>query len=161
MPVGEATSGAIAELVRDMVETLADSGGIGLAAPQVHVPLRVVIYFVPGSRTEDGEDVSLRVLINPVIEALGTFTVVATEGCLSLPGMSGQVRRPDRIRLTYSNLEGDMLEEEISGFHARVVQHECDHLDGILYPMRMDDLSTLGYVEEIAKGEQDLEAGAA
>lgn len=151
--VSEPASAEIAILVSDMLETLADSGGIGLAAPQVHVPKRVVIYFVPAGRTEDGKGVGLRVLINPIIEPLSSETAVDREGCLSLPGMSGLVRRPDRIRLSYSNVQGDHLEEEISGYHARVVQHECDHLDGILYPMRMEDISSLGYVEEMAKAD--------
>ncbi|MEQ8664691.1 MAG: peptide deformylase [Rhodospirillales bacterium] len=147
--VEEPASPAIARLVGDMIETMADAGGVGLAAPQVHVGLRVVVYFVPPSRTEDGSEVPLTVLINPVIEPLGTETALDREGCLSLPGMTGVVRRPVRIRLSYQDLDGDRLEREISGYHARVVQHECDHLDGILYPMRMDDLASFGYVDEI------------
>ena len=142
------TAPAVRHLVRDMVETMADAGGIGLAAPQVHVGLRVVVYFVPPEREEDGDGVDLTVMINPEVTPLGDETAISSEGCLSLPGMSGMVRRPSRVRVAYSTLDGERVEEELSGYQARVVQHECDHLDGVLYPMRMDDLSTLGYVEE-------------
>lgn len=147
--VADPTSPPIASLVRDMVETMADAGGIGLAAPQVHVGLRVVVYYVPASRSDDGEEAPLTIMVNPVVEALGTETTIDAEGCLSLPGMSGLVRRPTRVRVSYENLEGDRIEREVTGYHARVVQHECDHLDGILYPMRMDDLSSFGYLDEI------------
>lgn len=149
--VEDPTSPSIASIVRDMVETMADAGGIGLAAPQVHVGLRIVVYFLPASRAEDGVGVPLTVMVNPVVEPLGTETVVDREGCLSLPGMSGQVRRARRIRISYQNLDGDRVEGEIAGYHARVIQHECDHLDGILYPMRIEDMSTFGYVDEISR----------
>lgn len=153
--VSDPSAPEIATLIRDMVETMADADGVGLAAPQVHVGLRVVVYYIPASRADDGKKVGLRVLINPIVESLGTETSVDREGCLSLPGMSGMVRRPQRIRLSYRNQEGDSLEEEIAGYHARVVQHECDHLDGILYPMRMDDLGSLGYVDELMPLEEE------
>ena len=159
-PVDDLTSPDILRLVRDMVDTMADAGGIGLAAPQVHVGSRVVVYFVPASRAEDGNEVPLTVLINPVIERLGNETTTAAEGCLSLPGMTGMVSRADNIRLSYQSLDGDSVEVELSGYHARVVQHECDHLDGILYPMRMDDLGSLGYVDELVKQPPDQGSGA-
>jgi len=152
-PVEDPTAPEIRRLARDMVQTMADAGGVGLAAPQVHVGLRVVVYFVPPERGEAGEGVDLTVMVNPRVTPLGEETNEATEGCLSLPGMSGMVRRPSRVRVRYETLDGETVDQELSGYQARVVQHECDHLDGILYPMRMTDLSSLGYVEEKAMAE--------
>lgn len=150
-PVSDPTAPEIARLVRDMEETLADAGGVGLAAPQVHVPLRVVIFHVPGARTDDGSQVPLTALINPEIEVLTEETVEGWEGCLSIPGMTGMVPRAKRIRYKGATLSGGVIEREAAGFHARVVQHECDHLDAVLYPSRMTDLSTLGFVEEMRR----------
>ncbi len=153
-PVSDPMSAQIARLVEDMIETMQDAPGVGLAAPQVHVDLRVVVFHVPRGRdAQEGgaEGVPLTVLINPVIEALDDETNLAFEGCLSLPGMTGQVKRYSNIRYRGFGLDGKEFEREAHGFHARVVQHECDHLDGILYPQRMDDLSTFGYVEEMQK----------
>ncbi|EKV26480.1 Peptide deformylase [Caenispirillum salinarum AK4] len=150
-PVPEPTAPEIARLVRDMEETLADAGGVGLAAPQVHVPLRVVIFHVPGGRTEDGTPVPLTALVNPEIEALTEETVEGWEGCLSIPAMTGMVPRAKRIRYKGITPAGGVIEREASGFHARVVQHECDHLDALLYPMRMTDLSTFGFVDEMRR----------
>ena len=171
----------ILHLIADMVDTLADAGGVGLAAPQVHVPKRVVIFHVPESRAraaaeaeaapalENGggdvkenapdiepEAVPMTVLINPEIEPLDDETAPGVEGCLSLPGMIGMVPRYKRIRYKAVTPDGSVIEREASGFHARVVQHECDHLDGILYPMRMDDLSTFGFSEEMGRDELPL-----
>ena len=151
--VEDPTAPEIARLVNDMIETLADTGGVGLAAPQVHVPLRVVLIGVPDSRMDDEEEpLPLTALINPVVEPAGDEIVTRVEGCLSLPDMMGRVPRPARIRYRAVGLDGAPIEQEVGGFHARVVQHEVDHLDGILYPMRMTDLSTLGFVEEFRKG---------
>ena len=159
--VEDPTAPDIRRLVADMIETMADAPGIGLAAPQVHVPLRVVVFRVPVERDKDAdaetEDVPLTVLVNPEIEPLGEEMESAIESCLSLPGMAGMVPRHARIRYRATTLEGAALERVAEGFHARVVQHECDHLDGILYPMRMTDLSTFGYVEEMHRG---MAAGA-
>lgn len=141
----------IRRLVADMVDTMLDAPGIGLAAPQVHVPLRMVIYMVPEARTEDGAGHPLTVLVNPEITVLDETLESGVEGCLSLPGMAGTVARPRHIRVKAIDLDGNPFEYEAKGYHARVVQHECDHLDGILYPMRMSDLSSLGYVEEMTK----------
>lgn len=141
----------IARLVRDMEETLADAGGVGLAAPQVHVPLRVVIFHVPAGRADDGAAVPLTALINPEIEVLTEETNDGWEGCLSIPGMIGMVPRAERIRYKGVTPAGGVIEREASGFHARVVQHECDHLDAILYPMRMAELSTFGFVDEMRR----------
>ena len=155
--VEDPTDPAISRLVLDMVETMHDAPGVGLAAPQVHVPLRIVVFYLPQGRREEGEvddeDIgdSLNVLINPVIEPLSEDMSESVEGCLSLPGMAGRVSRYSKIRYTGVGLDGEAIDRVAEGFHARVIQHECDHLDGILYPMRMDDLSTFGYVEEMSK----------
>jgi peptide deformylase len=155
-PVSDPTDDSIAVLVEDMIETMEDANGAGLAAPQVHVPLRIMVFHVPRGRDaspEGGEDrpVGLTVLINPEFEVLDPETSIDFEGCLSLPGMTGQVRRYNHIRYRGVDLNGEMVERAASGFHARVFQHEYDHLDGILYPQRMDDMSTFGYVEEMQK----------
>ncbi|WP_340115284.1 peptide deformylase [Pelagibius sp. 7325] len=161
-PVPDPTAPQIRHLVRDMLETMEDAGGTGLAAPQVHVPLRVVIFFVAGRRAalEDGEagsgecgreDVPLTVLINPEIEPLTEDEALGPEACLSVPGLVGQVPRWTRIRYRGLDLDGAAIEREAAGFHARVVQHECDHLDGILYPQRMTDLSRLAFTSEIGR----------
>ena len=153
--VPDPKSPEIQQLVRDMVETLDDVGGIGLAAPQVHVSKRVVIFFVPGERQSAGgepaEDIPLTVLINPEIESLTEEKIPGVEACLSVPGLAGSVPRFTHIRYRALDLHGRMFEREAKGYHARVVQHECDHLDGILYPMRMTDLSQLAFVEELRR----------
>lgn len=154
-PVVDPKSEQIQQLVRDMVETLQDVGGIGLAAPQVHVSKRVVIFYVPGDRRaasgEPAEDIPLTVLVNPEIEPLSEEQASGVEACLSVPGLAGQVTRWAHIRYRALDLHGRMFEREAKGYHARVVQHECDHLDGILYPMRMTDLSSLAFVEELRR----------
>ena len=162
-PVADPTAPEIRRLVQDMLETMEDAGGTGLAAPQVHVPLRVVIFFVAGRRAareegggEDGigegrEDVPLTVLINPEIEPLGPEKAPGPEACLSVPGLVGQVPRWTRIRYRGLGLDGEPIAREAAGFHARVVQHEFDHLDGILYPQRMTDLSLLAFTSEVGR----------
>lgn len=150
-PVEDPSSADIRRLIDDMIDTMQDAPGIGLAAPQVHVPLRIVVYYVPEARTADGVGHPLTVLINPEIDILDADVEVGLEACLSLPGMSGHVPRLREVRVRALALDGNPLDYVASGYHARVVQHECDHLDGVLYPMRMTDLSTLGYVEELAK----------
>ena len=165
-PVDDPTAPEIRALVADMVETMRDAPGVGLAAPQVHVPLRIVIFDVPAGRGEAVEGSGqvppgLNVLINPAIEPLGEDVEDDWEGCLSVPGMTGLVPRWTRIRYSGVDLDGRKIEREASAFHARVVQHECDHLDGVLYPMRIEDMASFGFVEEIRKshgedaGEED------
>ncbi|MDA1090720.1 MAG: peptide deformylase [Proteobacteria bacterium] len=170
--IDDPTAPEIHRLIADMVDTLADASGVGLAAPQVHAPKRLVIFHISESRArealdddEDDEDdeengkgdaVPMTVLINPEIEALSDETVIGVEGCLSLPDMIGRVPRFRHIRYKALTPDGSTIEREVSGFHARVVQHECDHLDGILYPMRMEDLSTFGYVDEMGRNELPL-----
>lgn len=157
-PVEDPTDPEIHVLINDMIDTMRDAPGIGLAAPQVHVPLRVLVFYVPEARSDENEGVGLTALINPIIEPLTDETTIGVEGCLSLPGMAGQVPRFSKIR--YSGLlpNGETLSVEAEGFHARVVQHEFDHLDGLLYPMRMEDLSSFGYTEELQKYDQTTEA---
>ncbi|MBT4934062.1 MAG: peptide deformylase [Rhodospirillaceae bacterium] len=162
VPVEDPSAPEIGYFVDDMIDTLDDAGGVGLAAPQVHLPIRLVIFKVPDASAaaeryraaglEVGtEEVPLTVLMNPVIKAIGNETHAAYEGCLSIPDMSGEVHRPVHIRYTGIGLDGETIEREATGFHARVVQHECDHLDVILYPHRISDMRTFGYNDELRK----------
>ncbi|MSO93634.1 MAG: peptide deformylase [Rhodospirillales bacterium] len=153
-PVSDPTAPEIRRLVADMIETMYDAPGIGLAATQVHVPKRVVVFYVPERRADGAAGTAggaqpLTVLINPVIEPLGEETDSMLEACLSVPGFTGLVPRFRRVRYTGIGLEGEPIDRVAEGFHARVVQHECDHLDGILYPMRIVDMSTFGFAEEV------------
>src|SRR3954447_5384191 len=143
-PVLDPTDPAIGQLARDMAESLQAAGGVGLAAPQIAVPLRVVLFYVPEHRVsglaDDGPQPPT-LLINPEIEPLDGELVEGWEGCLSLPGLCGLVPRFARIRYRGLDREGGRIERIAAGFHARVVQHECDHLDGVLYPARMRTLA--------------------
>ena len=143
--VSDPTSPEIKKLVNDMFDTLNDLGGsgVGLAAPQVHVSLQIVLFEV----TNENET-SLITLINPKIEVLTKETSIDWEGCLSVPGLRGKVSRPNKIKYTGLDIEGNKIETIAEGFDARVVQHECDHLYGVLYPQRMKDLSSLQFVSE-------------
>jgi peptide deformylase len=141
-------------LIQDMRDTMAHLNGAGLAAPQIGVPLRVVIFGVQRNpRYPDAEAVPDTVLVNPVISSLEERTEEGWEGCLSVPGLRGLVPRYLRIHYRGFDETGRPIERTADGFHARVVQHECDHLDGILYPMRMKDLSRLGYVDVLFPGQ--------
>jgi peptide deformylase len=159
-PVPDPTAPRIHNLIQDMYETMIDADGTGLAAPQVHVPLRLVMFFVAAERAaaEDGsaeevaEAVPLTVLINPEIEPLTEEIESDWEGCLSVPGLVGKVPRVTKIRYRGFAPDGSEIDRIAEGFHARVVQHECDHLDGFLYPQRMDDLSLLVFREELRHG---------
>src|SRR5579863_1252058 len=164
-PVADPAAPEIRGLVADMVETMIDANGAGLAAPQVHVPLRVVIFQAPDERSDpalpDGErfdhTAPLTVLINPEIEIVDPTLEGGWEGCLSVPGLRGYVERPFHIRYRGFDHEGRTVARTAKGFHARVVQHELDHLDGILYPQRMRDLSKLIFESEVrhwVKSEQ-------
>jgi len=137
---------ALLALVDNMLETMNDADGVGLAAPQVSVPLRVVMFFVPAERNKD-LDVPLTVMINPVITPLAQTQEKGWEACLSVPGLTGEVPRYTSIKYSFQDLKGAMIEREAEDFHARVVQHECDHLDGVLYPERMKDMKSLAYVD--------------
>ena len=155
-PVSDPTAPEIRQLIADMVETLEDAGGVGLAATQVHVPLRLLIFHVPASRTGTGEDMPLRAIINPVLTPLTEEMVTGWEGCLSVPGLRGTVPRYNKLRLTGLTAEGDPIDEVLEGFPARVLQHEADHLDGVLYPARVEDFRTFGYNEELDRHPMDL-----
>jgi peptide deformylase len=136
----------LAALIEDMFDTMADSDGAGLAAPQIGVLQRLVIFSVESNpRYPDAETVPRTILINPVIEVLDDERESGWEGCLSIPGMRGVVSRPSYIRYSGYNEKGEKFSREVRGFHARVVQHECDHLDGVLYPMRIQDIRQFGY----------------
>ena len=138
------------ELLVDMRETMAAANGAGLAAPQIGVPLRVVIFGVEhNTRYPDAEPVPYTELLNPVLTPLTTEMEEDWEGCLSVPGLRGQVPRYTRMRYTGFDPSGAPIAREVDGFHARVVQHECDHLDGILYPMRIRNMRSFGYIEEL------------
>lgn len=155
--VDDPTAPEIRRLIKDMVETMMDANGAGLAAPQVHVPLRVVVFQAPEERSDPGQPEEERfdhtapqtVLINPQIEVLGPEIEGGWEGCLSVPGLRGWVERPAHIRYRGVGPDGETIERVARGFHARVVQHECDHLEGRLYPSRMTDLSRLIFESEI------------
>ena len=156
-PVADPTAPEIRRLIADMVETMEDAGGAGLAAPQVHVPLRVFIFRVPPERSSgDGDDAPMAttVLINPTVEAVGEAHELRWEGCLSIPGLRGAVPRFSRIRYHGVDAEGRAFGREATGFHAGVVQHENDHLDGVLYPMRMTDFTLFGFTEDLARAAQ-------
>ncbi len=144
----------LAELLGDMRDTMAALNGAGLAAPQIGVPLRVVIFgFEHNERYPDAEAVPFTILCNPVLTPLADEFEDGWEGCLSVPGMRGLVPRHTRLRYSGFDELGRPLQREVSGFHARVVQHECDHLDGVLYPMRIRDLRQFGFTAELFPGE--------
>lgn len=142
-PVENPTAPEIRRLVADMAETMADAQGLGLAAPQVHVPLRLFVW-----RGGAGNVIAL---INPGIEPASEETEDGWEGCLSIPGLRGCVPRAARIRFRGLDIEGKAVQGEAAGLAARVIQHEADHLDGVLYPMRMTDFTLFGFTEELAK----------
>lgn len=145
-PVREFGTPALQTLVADMFETMAAAKGAGLAAPQIGVNLQLVIFgYTSNVRYPDAPPVPPTVLINPVITPLDEEVVNGWEGCLSVPGLRGVVPRHARIRYTGCDPDGRPIEREADGFHARVVQHECDHLIGRLYPTRMTDLTQFGY----------------
>lgn len=152
--VPDPTAPEIKALVADMIETMEDAQGTGLAAPQVHIPLRIVVFRVSAARTTGAADdpaVPLTVLINPILEPIGEEKAIEWEGCLSVPEMMGAVPRFVHLRYRAATPDGGVLDRTVSGFHARVVQHECDHLDGVLYPQRVQDMRLFGFVDEMKK----------
>ena len=179
--VPDPTAPDIRRLVSDMLETMEYAGGTGLAAPQVHVSLRVVVFFIEAARAtkeaveaaaeatrseplgpdevemEDG-GVPLTVLINPEIAVLDDTVTPGLESCLSVPGLTGEVPRASAIRYRGRALDGSLVERAARGFHARVVQHEVDHLQGILYPQRMTDLSRLTFNSELERRHRRVPA---
>lgn len=152
-PVTNIAAPEFQRFLDDMLDTMRDAGGVGLAAPQVHVSKRVFVYYVPASRQEEGEAAPEgdQVLINPVITGLGEERLLKLEGCLSIPGLRGWVPRHARVRYEGYDRRGNFIAGTAMGFHANVLQHETDHLDGILYPMRMSDLGLMGFDPEVTR----------
>ncbi len=137
-------------LIADMFDTMAALNGAGLAAPQIGVSQRVIIFSVESNpRYPDVEPVPTTVLINPILTPIGDEMEEGWEGCLSVPGLRGLVTRYKSLRYTGFDQHGTPIDRTVSGFHARVVQHESDHLDGILYPMRLRDIRLLGFEEAL------------
>ena len=152
VPVDDPTGDAVRQLAGHMVETMDDAQGIGLAAPQIHVSRRLIVFQVPSDRLEDGEPPGppgVTILVNPEFEPVGDETAFGIEGCLSIPDLRGVVPRHRTILYRGLTLDGEAIEREATGLHARVVQHEVDHLDGILFLDRMTDLSTLSFESEM------------
>ncbi|NKC34166.1 peptide deformylase [Falsiroseomonas selenitidurans] len=143
LPVEDPTAHEIRRLVADMAETMVDAAGLGLAAPQVHQGLRLFVW--------RGGAGNILAIINPEITPVGDAVEDGWEGCLSIPGLRGAVPRAARVHFTGWDIAGQRMEGEAAGLPARVMQHEADHLDGVLYPMRMPDLSRLGFTEELQR----------
>ncbi|BAK83325.1 peptide deformylase [Komagataeibacter medellinensis] len=153
LPVADPQAPAVHVLVADMIETMLDAQGAGLAAPQVHQGLRLFVYHVPPTRSTGADDPPCppAALINPELEPVDEERVDRLEGCLSIPGMRGWVPRYRRIAYRGLDAHGQMVQGVASGFLANVLQHEYDHLNGILYPMRMPDLGRMGFDSEMAR----------
>jgi peptide deformylase len=149
-PVAHFGTAELRQLVSDMDDTMRALNGAGIAAPQIGIPLRVVIFEVTRNlRYPQAEPVPYTVLVNPVLEPLGAERDEAWEGCLSVPGLRGLVPRHTNLRYRGFDLDGQPIDRTVTGFHARVVQHEVDHLDGILYPLRVADMRSFGFEDEL------------
>ncbi len=153
-PVTEFDTPELHELVSDMTDTMRSLNGAGLAAPQIGVGLQLVLFeVIENPRYPDVECIPLTILINPVLEPIGDEMEEGWEGCLSIPGMRGLVPRYTKLRYRGFDAYGNAIDREVGGFHARVVQHECDHLLGILYPMRIRDLRNFGFSSALSSGK--------
>ena len=153
--VSDPTSDEIKSLLNDMLDTMEANHGAGLAAPQIGVFKRIVIFGCESNpRYPDMEPIPFTILINPEIEILDEEVTESWEGCLSVPGMRGLVPRYNNVRYRGVDDQNNPIDRTVTGFHAIVVQHECDHLDGILYPMRMPDMAAFGFEEELAKAPE-------
>ena len=158
-PVAEFDTPELHELIQDMEDTMRAKNGAGIAAPQIGVSQQVVIFGVGfNPRYPDAEQVPYTLLINPVLEPIGAEMEEGWEGCLSVPGMRGVVPRYAKLRYQGCDQFGNPIERTVTGFHARVVQHEADHLMGILYPMRIPDLRNFGFNEELFPDQQIVDA---
>ena len=147
-PIEQFGTPELRSLIQDMQDTMTALDGAGLAAPQIGVSLQVVIFgFKENQRYPDADEVPFTILINPELTPLSDEMENGWEGCLSVPGMRGMVPRYRQLRYKGFDQQGHIIEREVDGFHARVVQHECDHLQGILYPMRIEDFRTFGFTE--------------
>ncbi len=154
LPVRDFNTPSLRDLLRDLFDTMHAADGAGLAAPQIGVPLRVVIFGnnERNPRYPEAPVVPETILINPVLEPLGDVMEDGWEGCLSVPGLRGVVPRFAQLRYYGQDETGAIIDRSASGFHARVVQHECDHLDGILYPMRVRDFTRFGFTDVLFPG---------
>ena len=150
-PVPDPAAPAVQQLIADMIETMEDAAGAGLAAPQVHVPWRLFVYRLSAGRPGVETPQPPRAVINPTVMPLDDQVMLSWEGCLSIPGLRAGIPRHARIRLTGLDGDGLPIDIEADGFHAAVIQHETDHLDGILYPMRLTDGRLFGFTEELAR----------
>ena len=140
---------SIKKLIYDMSETMLDAKGIGLAAPQVHVSKKIIIFRIPEEIENENNEININVLINPKIELISDETDNKWEGCLSIPGMLGLVKRHSKISYEGFDIAGNLIKKTAEGMHARVIQHEFDHLNGIVYTQRLADNKAYGYEEEI------------
>ena len=153
-PVERFDTADLRALIADMEDTMKAMNGAGLAAPQIGIPLQVAIFGLEANpRYPDAEPVPYTTLINPHLTPVGQEIEEGWEGCLSVPGMRGLVPRYRQLRYQGYDPSGQPIDRTVTGFHARVVQHECDHLAGILYPMRIRDLRNFGFTEELFPGE--------
>jgi len=136
-------------LIDDLLDTMRAASGAGIAAPQIGVDLRVVIFggTGPNPRYPEAPEIPFTVLCNPILEPLSDERTTGWEGCLSVPGLRGEVPRFNRLRYSGRDASGALIDRTVDGFHARVVQHECDHLDGVLYPRRVEDLTRFGFTD--------------
>lgn len=159
-PVTDFATAELNRLVSDMFETMRAAGGCGLAAPQIGISARLLVFGLERSSARpDCTPLPDTVLINPEIEVLGAEFGSDWEGCLSVPGLRGRVRRPEHIGYRAYDGEGRRIEREVKGFQARVIQHECDHLNGVLYPSRIEDWTSFGFVDAL-QSAVDSEADA-
>lgn len=157
--VSDPTDPEIARLVEDMRDTLIDIAGAGIAAPQLYDPRRVILYRIEASRIPEGsrmKPLPWTVMINPVLTTIGSEKQLIWEKCLSLPGLHGKVPRYTKVHISFQTLDGNTVAYDADGWHAMILQHEYDHLDGILYPMRMDDISLLSFNAEPGPLSEDV-----
>ena len=145
--VEDITSNKTKKIIQDMTETMLDAKGVGLSAPQIHINRQIIIFRVP--EEDDEKKIKITALINPEFTKITDKTENEWEGCLSIPGMSGLVKRFSIIQYEGSDMRGNIIKRKAEGLHARIVQHEYDHLQGILYTSRLVDNSAFGYAEEI------------
>ena len=151
-PVEKFNTSELDSIIEDMIDTMKENDGAGLAAPQIGLGMQLVIFgFDSNERYPEADQVPFTVLINPVITPIGDEEEDGWEGCLSVPGLMGVVPRFKKIRYQGKDQHGNEIDREVDGFHARVVQHECDHLIGKLYPMRIHDFSQFGYLDTLTK----------
>jgi peptide deformylase len=148
---GSISSSGFQKLLDDMVETMREYDGVGLAAPQIHVPLRVAVIEIPAADERGKGGVPLTVLVNPTVTPLDSREIVGWEGCLSIPDLRGQVPRYQKVRLEALDRQGRPFAAEAADFFARVIQHECDHLDGSVYVDRMRDMKSLAFLSEFER----------